>query len=170
MLLFPRVLGRHLGCASMDISRSSLRWLAGSSCSVLLLALYLGRGVPSLAGAEAKGEPAVEEKHVEARYALERLTMVKVIAYLAAKISSETGIAEFDQRILRAMNKVPRHLFVPDPLRPYAYGNGPLPLGHGQNISQPFIIALMTHLIAPEPGDVIYETGTRGWLPGRDLQ
>ncbi len=144
----------------MGFSRSSTQWLAGSSCSVLLLTQYLGLGVSSLAGAQAEGEPAVEEQNVEARYALERLAMVKVIAYLAAKISSETGIAEFDPRILRAMNKIPRHLFVPDPLRPYAYGNGPLPLGHGQNISQPFIIALMTHLIAPEPGDVIYETGT----------
>ncbi len=144
----------------MGFLRSSMQWLAGSSCSVLLLALYLGLGVPSPAGAQADGEPAVEEQNVEARYAIERLAMVEVIAYMAAKISSKTGIAEFDQRILRAMNKIPRHLFVPDPLRPYAYSNGPLPLGHGQNISQPFIIALMTHLIAPKPGDVIYETGT----------
>ena len=141
----------------MSFLRSSMQWLAGPP---VLLALYLGLGVSSPAGAQAEGEPAVEEQNVEARYALKRLAMVELIAYLAAEISSETGIAEFDQRILRAMNKVPRHLFVPDPLRPYAYSNGPLPLGHGQNISQPFIIALMTHLIAPEPGDVIYETGT----------
>ena len=133
---------------------------AVSLCSVFLLAIFLAVGAPLSAGAQTEGEPDVVRESPETRYARERLTMVQVIIYLAASTSSETGIAEFDERVLRAMNKVPRHRFVPDPLRPYAYRNGPLPLGHGQNISQPFIIALMTHLIAHKPGDVIYETGT----------
>ena len=134
--------------------------LAVSLYSVLLLAIFLAVGAPLSAGAQTEGEPDVVWESPETRYARERLTMVQVIIYLAASTSSETGIAEVNQRVLRAMNTIPRHLFVPAWLRSYAYRNVPLPLGHGQNISQPIIIALMTHLIAPEPGDVIYETGT----------
>ena len=133
---------------------------AGSFCAMVLLAGSLGLGGLSQAGAQAAGSQAAEEQSAEARYAVERRAMVQLIAFLAAVTSSETGIAEFDRRVLQAMDKVPRHLFVPDPLRTLAYRNSPLPLGHGQNISQPFIIALMTHLMAPEPGDVIYEAGT----------
>ncbi len=140
----------------MNFLRTWMQKLAGPLGAVFLLAGLFGLGALPPTGAQAEGESGAEEQSVEARYALERFAMVQVIAYLAARTSSETGIAEFDERVLRAMNKVPRHRFVPEPLRPYAYRNGPLPLGHGQNISQPFIIALMTHLIAPKPGDVIY--------------
>ena len=160
MLVFLGVLGRHVGCGHMSLLRIWMLGSAGSFCAVLLLAVSFGLGGLSLAGAQAEGELTAEEQSAEARYAVERFAMVQVIAALAARTSSETGIAEFDQRVLHAMNKVPRHLFVPDPLRSLAYHNSPLPLGYGQNISQPFIIALMTHLMAPEPGDVIYETGT----------
>ena len=55
---------------------------------------------------------------------------------------------------------MPRHAFVPAPLLDYAYGDSPLPLGYGQNISQPFIVALMTQLLGVEEGDVVFETGT----------
>ncbi len=58
------------------------------------------------------------------------------------------------------MREVPRHLFVPEALRPYAYNGHPLPLGHGQNIASPFVVALMTHLAELEPDDVVFETGT----------
>lgn len=134
--------------------------LAVSLYSVLLLAIFLAVGAPLSAGAQIGGEPDVVRESPETRYARERRTMMQVIINLVASTSSETGIAEVNQRVLRAMNTIPRHLFVPAWLRSYAYRNVPLPLGHGQNISQPLIIALMTHLIAPEPGDVIYETGT----------
>jgi len=144
----------------MNFLRTWMQKLAGPLGAVFLLAGLFGLGALPPTGAQAEGESGAEEQSVEARYALERFAMVEVIAYLAARTSSETGIAQFDEHVLRAMNKVPRHRFVPDSLRPYAYRNGPLPLGYGQNISQPFIIALMTHLIALKPGDVIYETGT----------
>ena len=55
---------------------------------------------------------------------------------------------------------VPRHIFVPDELQDSAYANHPLPIGHGQTISQPYIVALMTDLIQPGPEDVILEVGT----------
>lgn len=64
-----------------------------------------------------------------------------------------------DQRVMDAMAEVPREVFVPDGLRHRAFDNGPLPIGHGQTISQPFIVALMTDLLAPRADDVILEIG-----------
>jgi protein-L-isoaspartate(D-aspartate) O-methyltransferase len=57
-----------------------------------------------------------------------------------------------DPRVLEAMRSVPRHLFVPEGARPWAYQDHPLAIGHRQTISQPYIVALMTELLAPEPG------------------
>ena len=65
-----------------------------------------------------------------------------------------------DPRVLRAMRKVPRHLFVPEGQRPYAYEDRPLPIGHRQTISQPYIVALMTELANVKPGDRVLEVGT----------
>ncbi len=62
--------------------------------------------------------------------------------------------------ILETMKSVPRHEFVPLVLRPVAYYDRPLPIGYGQTISQPFIVALMTYLLAPEPDHVVLEVGT----------
>jgi protein-L-isoaspartate(D-aspartate) O-methyltransferase len=63
-------------------------------------------------------------------------------------------------RVLDAMRKVPRHEFVPSHLRPLAYEDRPLPIGLGQTISQPYIVALMTELAQVDPGDVVLEIGT----------
>ena len=65
-----------------------------------------------------------------------------------------------NQAILEAMGKVPRHEFVPEDLRHLAYNDHPLPIGYGQTISQPFIVALMTQTIDPKPGMRILEIGT----------
>ena len=65
-----------------------------------------------------------------------------------------------DQAVLGAMLAVPRHLFVPDEHRDRAYGDHPLPIGHGQTISQPYIVAFMTELLELEPGDRVLEVGT----------
>lgn len=70
------------------------------------------------------------------------------------------GRASLDARVMDAMRRVPRELFVPPHLRPAAFANGPLPIGHGQTISQPFIVALMTDLAAPKPDSVVLELGT----------
>lgn len=61
--------------------------------------------------------------------------------------------------VLAAIARVPRHLFVPDELVSRAYGDHPLPIGHGQTISQPYIVAAMTELLDPQPGDVVLEVG-----------
>ncbi len=65
-----------------------------------------------------------------------------------------------DPRVLEAMRETPRHLFVPESLRAYAYEDRPLPIGHRQTISQPYIVAFMTELLRPEPDDVVLEIGT----------
>lgn len=71
-----------------------------------------------------------------------------------------TGRSAFDERVLAAMREVPREDFVPPELRHRAYDNRPLPIGHGQTISQPYIVALMTDLIQPAPHQVVLEVGT----------
>jgi protein-L-isoaspartate(D-aspartate) O-methyltransferase len=63
-------------------------------------------------------------------------------------------------RVLQALRDVKRHLFVPTAERVNAYEDHPLPIGHGQTISQPYIVALMTETIAPKPGDRVLEIGT----------
>jgi protein-L-isoaspartate(D-aspartate) O-methyltransferase len=63
-------------------------------------------------------------------------------------------------RLLAAMEKVPRHLFVPPEHLPWAYSDGPLPIGEGQTISQPYIVALMTDLLDLTPTSRVLEVGT----------
>jgi protein-L-isoaspartate(D-aspartate) O-methyltransferase len=65
-----------------------------------------------------------------------------------------------DPRVLAAMREVPRHLFVPEEYQADAYDDHPLPIGHGQTISQPYIVALMTELARPSPTDRALEIGT----------
>jgi protein-L-isoaspartate(D-aspartate) O-methyltransferase len=65
-----------------------------------------------------------------------------------------------DDRVLQAMARVPRHEFVPASHRARAYEDGPLPIGHGQTISQPYIVAFMTAALDPKPTDRVLEIGT----------
>lgn len=69
------------------------------------------------------------------------------------------GKDALDARVMAAMAEVPREAFVPAGLRARAFDNGPLPIGHGQTISQPFIAALMTDLLRPRPSDTVLEIG-----------
>ncbi|MDP2810669.1 MAG: protein-L-isoaspartate(D-aspartate) O-methyltransferase [Rhodocyclaceae bacterium] len=71
-----------------------------------------------------------------------------------------TGRPALEERVMEALRQVPRHEFVPDELQYGAYANHPLPIGHGQTISQPYIVALMTDLIHPRLDDVVLEIGT----------
>ena len=65
-----------------------------------------------------------------------------------------------DARVLEAMQRVPRHQFVPSEFKAQAYDDGPLPIGHNQTISQPYIVALMTQLVRPEPETKALDVGT----------
>ena len=65
-----------------------------------------------------------------------------------------------DPRVLEALREVPRHLFVPDEQKPHAYEDRALPIANGQTISQPYMVAIMTELLAPEPHYCVLEIGT----------
>jgi protein-L-isoaspartate(D-aspartate) O-methyltransferase len=88
---------------------------------------------------------------MEAVYAASRACMVR--EQIAGR-----GVA--DARVLAAMGLVPRHEFVPASQRGLAYEDGPLPIGHGQTISQPYVVAFMTAALDPKPGDRVLEIGT----------
>lgn len=90
----------------------------------------------------------------------QRADMVKEIATVAAAAGAQSGRHAIDPRVLAVMGQVPRHEFVPDQQKLYAYENRPLPIGHGQTISQPYIVALMTDLMMVKPGDAVLEIGT----------
>lgn len=93
-------------------------------------------------------------------YASEREALLREIEAMARETGIETGRARFSVRTMTAMAKVPRHRFVPASYGPLAYANRPLPIGHGQTISQPYIVALMTDLLDTKPGDRVLEVGT----------
>lgn len=89
-----------------------------------------------------------------------RQTMIEEIAAEAAATADYTGLSAFDERVMAAMASVPRHEFVPPGEEAYAYINNALPIGHGQTISQPYIVALMTDLLDPQPDHSVLEIGT----------
>jgi len=96
----------------------------------------------------------------EDRYAAERQALLADIQRDAAATADATGRPRFSARVMRALDTVPRHRFVPERYAASAYANRPLPIGHGQTISQPYIVALMTELLVPRPDDVMLEVGT----------
>ena len=93
-------------------------------------------------------------------YADRRRGMLDAIARLTSHTAESTGVNTIDPEVMAAIERVPRHEFVPEDLRSSAYANRPLPIGHGQTISQPYIVALMTHLLGVEAGQRALEIGT----------
>lgn len=89
-----------------------------------------------------------------------RARMVDEIAAMARRTASLTGRERFSSAVMAAMAKVPRHLFVPVEETASAYGNHPLPIGNGQTISQPYIVALSTDLVRPLAHHRVLEVGT----------
>lgn len=89
-----------------------------------------------------------------------RREMVAGIAVYARLVGDEIGVDQLGDRVMAAMEKVPRHEFVPEALKPAAYLDSPLPIGHGKTIAQPFIVALMTDLLEIGPKDAVLEIGT----------
>ncbi len=85
--------------------------------------------------------------------------MLRTIQTECSYTSGSTGIKKISQPVMEAMAEVPRDEFVPDNMKPYAFDNRPLPIGNGQTISQPFIVALMTDLLLSEADDVVLEVG-----------
>jgi protein-L-isoaspartate(D-aspartate) O-methyltransferase len=89
-----------------------------------------------------------------------RQRLVAEIEADARRTADLTGRAVFSERVLRAIGTVPRETFVPESARRNAYANRPLSIGHGQTISQPYIVALMTDLLDLNSGDRVLEIGT----------
>ena len=87
-------------------------------------------------------------------------TMLEAIARDARETGDKTGRPVFSDAVMEAMRTVPRAAFVPEAEKAFAYENRPLAIGHGQTISQPFIVALMSELLDVEPGARILEVGT----------
>jgi protein-L-isoaspartate O-methyltransferase len=90
----------------------------------------------------------------------QRREMVAAIRAIAEHIAAELGKTALDERVLRAMTKVPRHEFVPVEVQSYAYLNRPIPIGFDKTISQPLMVAVMTDLLELKPDDVVLEIGT----------
>lgn len=90
----------------------------------------------------------------------ERQAMVAEVAAMARTFGGVAGQGTIDPRVLAALGRVPRHEFVSPGLRGNAYDNRPLPIGHGQTISQPYIVAVMTDFLRVSAGDTVLEIGT----------
>lgn len=99
---------------------------------------------------------AMTEKHL----AILRRHMVEIVDLHFDLSSDEIGAERMAPRVAEAMERVPRHLFVPAPLAAMAYQDTPLPIGFDKTISQPFICGLMLHLLDLEAGDRVLEVGT----------
>jgi protein-L-isoaspartate(D-aspartate) O-methyltransferase len=90
----------------------------------------------------------------------ERRAMIEVIEREVGWFGTGDGERRLDPRVVAALAKVPREAFVPPDLAARAYDNRPLPIGHGQTISQPLIVAVMTHLLRLRPEARVLEVGT----------
>ncbi len=104
--------------------------------------------------------PPGEADASDAGLAAERDRMAGEIERMARETASQTGHARFSDAVMAAMRKVPRHRFVEPQQARYAYRNHPLPIGRGQTISQPYIVALTTHLDEPQKHHRVLEIGT----------
>jgi protein-L-isoaspartate(D-aspartate) O-methyltransferase len=111
--------------------------------------------IAALAALLGVAAAAEVDQHAEARAA-----MVRTIEAHAQSATDALGRDFIDPRVLAVMNQVPRHEFVSGWYENQAYDDRPLPIGHGQTISQPFIVALMTDMLEVGPEDVVLEVGT----------
>jgi protein-L-isoaspartate(D-aspartate) O-methyltransferase len=96
----------------------------------------------------------------EDRWAPARAAMVSTIQGYAATLPDTVNGHGISPAVLDIMGKVPRHRFVPEQSQRQAYADAPQPIGHGQTISQPFIVALMSHLARARPDATVLEIGT----------
>jgi protein-L-isoaspartate(D-aspartate) O-methyltransferase len=90
----------------------------------------------------------------------DRAAMVRTIESEVGATADRLGIEALSRPVVEAMSRVPRHEFVRASDRDRAYANRPLPIGHGQTISQPYIVAIMTELVHPTPQSRVLEVGT----------
>lgn len=130
---------------SKNSNRCRQRWVGGA-----IAGLFLGLVACSAAAL------------AQLDYQALRNSMVETIEAEVQQTREWTGRSQLDKRVIDAMRSIPRHEFVPPPLQPYAYLNRPLPVGYGQTVSQPFIVALMTDLAEVKTGDNVLLIGLGG--------
>ena len=118
---------------------------------ILTLALAM---LPLAACGEPAGDDAAPRGHAQME------DMIAEIQADAGRTASYTGVERIGAAVVDAIRATPRERFVPARNRPAAYANHPLPIGHGQTISQPFIVALMTELLQVQPTHRVLEIGT----------
>ncbi len=116
--------------------------------TAFLLLSWVVIGLPDLTSGDMSNDAA---SRADEAFTLARVQMVR-------EQIERRGVR--DPRVLHAMYTVPRHLFVPEGSRERAYDDGPLPIGDGQTISQPYIVAFMTEAIRPQATDRVLEVGT----------
>ena len=102
----------------------------------------------------------VSDSKAEDEFRRQRQLMVKEIEETVRFTSEYIGKKALDPQIMDVLRKVPRHEFVPSSMQTFAYLNQPLPIGSGQTISQPYIVALMTELAAINSDSIVLEVGT----------
>jgi protein-L-isoaspartate(D-aspartate) O-methyltransferase len=129
--------------------------VARSSRLQFLRALLLASLALGACGAEPPAPVSGDDMYTEARS-----EMLRAIAADTQYTRDYLGKDRLAEDVMAAMGRVPRHEFVPLDLRQHAYENRPLPIGLGQTISQPYIVALMTDLLGCGPGDTVLEVGT----------
>ena len=137
-----------------SLARSTMRTQASAFWSLRLLILS-GLTIVVLA-AYPKTASGVEEQ----TYAVRRAQMIRTIETRTRDTSSALGHDHIDTRVLEVMGTIPRHEFVPEDLREASYEDRPLPIGFGQTISQPLIVALMTDIMNVDWTSVVLEVGT----------
>ncbi len=113
-----------------------------------MLTALIGPAAADVGGLRV-ARPSVESREEEFAAARHKMVQTGIVAW---------GIT--DEAVIRVMDKVPRHRFVPEDYLDQAYANHPLPIGYGQTISQPYIVALMTQELDLEPGERVLEIGT----------
>jgi len=150
----PNVLKRFLSVRSP--ARSTMRAQVSAFWSLRLLILILSSFTIVVLAAYLKTASGVEEQ----TYAARREQMIRTIEAQVRNISSALGQNHIDTRVLEVMAAIPRHEFVPEDLRQSSYEDRALPIGFGQTISQPLIVALMTDILNVDRTSVVLEVGT----------
>ncbi len=131
---------------SLNISKATVMRHTKALIQIVLLTLFLPL---------SNGWSTEEDS-----YRQQRNAMIREILSDVQFTSAEIGKTALDPRVMQAMESVPRHRFVPQRLNDYAYENRPLPIGYGQTISQPYIVALMSDLLHTDQDDIALEIGT----------
>jgi protein-L-isoaspartate(D-aspartate) O-methyltransferase len=134
------------------VERVPVRRIRAFAFSVILLCA----GGSCVSADQAGVEPMANDD----RFAAARERLVNTIVREVAITSRYLGTDRLDPAVLQALGGVPREEFVPGRLQSRAYDNNPLPIGRGQTISQPYIVAVMSHLLGVQAGDKVYELGT----------